>query len=175
MYTFRHKLGISTKIFYTESIKTLFLDLWSQYINANQKKVFYHKMITCYLFISTSKFKFNLLLEKMECIFCNTKTYLINRHYHFLHGKLKSSNVDSQKCVSSHTPSVQKSSWIPAWGSLLYSHYTMHNGTDTISCSRQQWKIYWFLVCQWNNDQSTWCMSIGRLLSISYPFKIAWW
>ncbi len=37
----------------------------------------------------------------MECMFCEEKTCLANRHYHFLQGilinKMKSSNVDCQK------------------------------------------------------------------------------
>ncbi len=36
---------------------------------------------------------------------------------------------------------------------ILPFHSTMCNRTDTTSCSRQKWKIYWFLVCKRKNDQ----------------------
>ncbi len=49
----------------------------------------------------------------MECIFCEKKTCLANRHYRFLRGilidKMKSSNVDPQKMrFKLHTKNKEK-------------------------------------------------------------------
>ncbi len=69
----------------------------------------------------------------------------------------------------------RKFSWKQARTSKPYPYSTMCNRIDMLSCCRQMWKIYWVLICRWQNDQSAWCIQIGRQWIISYSSGIFWW
>ncbi len=111
-YVFRTYYGFQQKNHFPLvkkiSIKTLFLDIWSQDWGNTENIIIYHKTISWYQFVSASTARINLLVKNIECIFCGKKTCLINRHYCFLWG----TQNKSQQIAVFKSGSLKDAFWV---------------------------------------------------------------
>ncbi len=62
-------------------------------------------------------------------------------------------------CIESYTKNIEKGHRTHL-GHFFVFVFPKHYGTYKSALHWQRWKIYWFLVCRWKDDESNQCLSI---------------